>query len=178
MAQRVQPAPRAPRLGRVACCDNNKADSASSIRQTRHVFSGTSDVPPGHTDIESRRNSLRPRPRESARDTVRRVEATNIGFAVYKKGGEPGTLDARWTYENRWSGPGLATGGPEHGFAGEYHIRYYLDSGEFSDEYDLRIERTGDVYELQWLTGNEVSAIGVGMEVGDRLAVGWRRLTD
>jgi hypothetical protein len=105
------------------------------------------------------------------------MEDGNIGFAVYSKGVEPGTLDARWTYENRWPGPGLAAGGPEQGFAGDYHIRYYLDSGEFSDEYDLRIERTGDLYELQWLTGNEVRAIGVGMEVDGRLAVGWRRVS-
>jgi hypothetical protein len=106
------------------------------------------------------------------------MTGSNIGFAVYARGEIPGTLDARWSYENAWGGSGQATGGPEEGFAGRYHIRYYLESGEFSDEYDLEIERTGDRYGLRWLVDGEVSAVGVGMEVGDRLAVGWRRVAD
>jgi hypothetical protein len=106
------------------------------------------------------------------------MKGSNIGFAVYARGEAPGTLDARWSYENAWSGPGQATGGPEEGFAGRYHIRYYLENGEFSDEYDLEIERSGELYDVRWLVDGETSAIGVGMEVGDRLAVGWRRVAD
>jgi hypothetical protein len=44
-------------------------------------------------------------------------------------------------YANQYSGPGTATGGPSEGFAGNYHVRYFSDSGEFSDEYDLVIKR-------------------------------------
>ncbi|HZO34558.1 MAG TPA: hypothetical protein VFB17_05720 [Gaiellaceae bacterium] len=106
------------------------------------------------------------------------MTGSNIGFAVYARGETPGTLDARWSYENAWSGSGQATGSPEPGFAGRYHIRYYLESGEFSDEYDLEIERTGDLYDVRWLVDGDVRAVGVGMEVGDRLAVGWRRVED
>ena len=106
------------------------------------------------------------------------MKGSNIGFAVYARGEAPGTLDARWSYENAWSGPGRATGGPEEGFAGRYHIRYYLENGEFSDEYDLEIERSGELYDVRWLVEGETSAIGVGMEGGDRLAVGWRRVAD
>ena len=102
----------------------------------------------------------------------------NIGFVLYTKSYAPGTLNARWLYGTKYSGPGIATGGPREGFAGNYHVRYFFDSGEFSDEYDLVIEKTGESYKASWITGGEVRAIGVGMEVENGLAIGWRRLAD
>src|SRR6478736_9784809 len=72
--------------------------------------------------------------------------ASNIGFVLYTKSHAPGTLNARWMYTSKYKGPGIATGGPKEGFAGSYHVRYFYDSGEFSDEYDLTIEKSGDVY--------------------------------
>jgi len=104
--------------------------------------------------------------------------SSNIGFVLYTKSPAPGTLNARWMYANKYSGPGIATGGPKEGFVGRYHVRYFFDTGEFSDEYDLVIEKTGDTYTVSWFTNGQVSAIGVGMEVGDNLAVGWRRVND
>ncbi len=106
------------------------------------------------------------------------MTGANIGFALYAIGETSGTLDARWSYENAYSGSGLATGGPKQGFVGDFHIRYFLEDGEFSDEYDLQIRRTGDLYGVTWLVDGAISAVGVGMEVGARLAVGWRRVTD
>src|SRR5690242_18140962 len=105
-------------------------------------------------------------------------KASNIGFVLYTKSYAPGTLTARWLYAGTYSGSGIATGGPREGFAGHYHVRYFYDDGRFSDEYDLVIERTGDVYSASWITGGKVGAIGVGMEVQNGLAVGWRRVTD
>lgn len=107
----------------------------------------------------------------------------NIGFVLYTKGKVPGTLDARWDYANAYSGHGVATGGPASGaFAGRYHVRYFLESGEFSDEYDLDIKKHtgGDFYDVTWIANGKVSAKGVGMEVpnGGGLAVGWRRVAD
>ena len=107
----------------------------------------------------------------------------NIGFVLYTKGKAPGTLDARWNYANAYSGRGVATGGPaSSGFAGRYHVRYFLETGEFSDEYDLDIERHagGNFYDVTWITNGTVSAKGVGMEVPNKggLAVGWRRVAD
>lgn len=102
----------------------------------------------------------------------------NIGFVLYTRSYAPGTLNARWLYANKYSGPGIATGGPKEGFAGHYHVRYFLDSGEFSDEYDLVIEKTGDAYRVSWISNGKVSAVGVGMEVENGLAVGWRRVAD
>jgi hypothetical protein len=102
----------------------------------------------------------------------------NIGFVLYTKSTAPGTLNARWLYSTKYSGPGIATGGPREGFAGRYHVRYFLDSGEFSDEYDLVIEKTGDTYKVAWISDGKLAAIGVGMEVGNGLAVGWRRVAE
>jgi len=105
-------------------------------------------------------------------------DITNIGFVLYTKSYAPGTLNARWMFTDKYKGPGIATGGPTEGFAGRYHVRYFYDSGEFSDEYDLVIEKSGDAYSVFWLVDGETLAIGVGMEVEEGLAVGWRRVTD
>ena len=103
---------------------------------------------------------------------------SNIGFVLYTKSPSPGTLNARWMFTTEYKGPGIATGGPKEGFAGRYHVRYFYDSGEFSDEYDLLIEKTDDVYKVSWIVKDEVLATGVGMEVENGLAVGWRRVAD
>ena len=105
-------------------------------------------------------------------------DISNIGFVLYTKSYAPGTLNARWLFTDKSRGPGIATGGPTEGFAGRYHVRYFYDSGEFSDEYDLIIEKSGDVYRVFWLVDGKTLAIGVGMEVDDGLAVGWRRVTN
>jgi hypothetical protein len=81
-------------------------------------------------------------------------------------------------FTDKYRGPGLATGGPTKGYAGKYHVRYFYDNGEFSDQYDLIIEKTGNVYKVLWLVDGKTRAIGVGMEVENGLAVGWRRVTD
>ncbi len=103
---------------------------------------------------------------------------SNIGFVIYTKSLSPGTLNARWMYSTKYKGPGIATGGPKTGFAGKYRVRYFYDSGEFSDEYDLIIEKTEDVYKVSWIVKGKVEATGVGMEVDNGLAVGWRRIAD
>lgn len=105
-------------------------------------------------------------------------DSSNIGFVLYTKSPAPGTLNARWMYSTKYSGPGIATGGPKTGFVGNYHVRYFYDSGEFSDEYDLVIAKTGDIYKVSWISKGKVQAIGVGMEVENGLAVGWRRVED
>ena len=120
---------------------------------------------PSHANSQSNTASV-------TRDTL------NIGFALYTKGGAPGTLNAIWNYANVYSGKGTATGVTKDGFEGNYHIRYYYENGEFSDEYDLVIEKSGNFYNLSWITNGKVSARGVGMEVDNHLAAGWRRVTD
>ena len=104
------------------------------------------------------------------------AEASNVGFVRYTKSPAPGTLNARWIFTDRYGGPGIATGGPRDGFAGRYHVRYYVEDGAFSDDYDLVIEQDGDVYTVTWPSDGEVSAVGVGMEVENGFAVGWRKV--
>jgi len=77
---------------------------------------------------------------------ARASEPSDIGFVLYTRSDSPGTLNARWMYGEQYRGPGIATGGPRDGFAGEYHVRYFFENGDFSDEYDLVIARTGDIY--------------------------------
>jgi hypothetical protein len=103
---------------------------------------------------------------------------SNIGFVIYTKTLSPGTLNARWMFTTKYKGPGIATGGPKTGIAGRYHVRYFYDSGELSDEYDLLIEKTDDVYKVSWTVKGKVEATGVGMEVDNGLAVGWRRVSN
>ena len=104
------------------------------------------------------------------------VSGANVGFVVYRKGEAPGTLDARWSYENTWSGRGQASGGPDDGYVGGDHIRYFYEDGEFSDEYDLVIEQAGEYYEVSWLVDGAVQAVGFGVELDGALAIGWRRI--
>ena len=101
-----------------------------------------------------------------------------IGFVLYTKSRAPGTLNARWMFSGKYSGPGIATGGPKEGFAGRYRVRYFYDSGEFSDEYDLVIEKTEESYKVSWIVDGNILALGIGMEVQEGLAVGWRRVAD
>jgi hypothetical protein len=114
----------------------------------------------------------------SAETAAQTADTSNVGFVLYTRSYAPGTLNARWIYGSKYRGPGIATGGPKEGYVGKYHVRYFLENGEFSDEYDLVIEKTGDVYNVSWLTDGKLSAVGVGMEVENGLAVGWRRVAD
>ena len=106
------------------------------------------------------------------------IEVLNVGIVVYNKTRTPGTLIAGWNFGNRFGGPGLATGGPAEGFEGDFHVRYFNEDGSFSDEYDLRMVKTGNSYDVAWLVKGIVQARGVGMVVedGNALAVGWRRV--
>jgi hypothetical protein len=104
-------------------------------------------------------------------------EPANIGVVVYHRTDNPGTLIGRWNFGGRYFGPGLATGGPAEGFAGHYHVRYFMEDGTFSDEYDLEIARSGTFYEVTWRVDGVVKARGIGtpIEDGEGLAVGWHR---
>lgn len=102
-------------------------------------------------------------------------DMSKVGFVLYTKSSAPGTLNARWMYVNKYRGPGIATGGPKEGYAGSYRVRYFYENGDFSDEYDLVIEKIGDIFEVSWFIDGELKAVGVGMEVENGLAVGWYR---
>ena len=100
----------------------------------------------------------------------------NIGFVLYTETRNPGVLIARWKYGKQYFGSGIATGGPLEGFKGNYHVRYFLEGGEFSNEYDLEILQAETFYDLIWRVDNVIKIRGVGMLVdnGTGLAVGWQ----
>lgn len=113
-----------------------------------------------------------------AADASEAAAESNIGFAMYSKSPSPGTLNAVWMYGTKYRGSGIATGGPKEGYAGKYHVRYFYESGEFSDEYDLILEKFEGGFKASWITKGKLSAVGVGMVVENALAVGWRRVGD
>ena len=55
---------------------------------------------------------------------------------------------------------------------------YFYENGDFSDEYDLLIEKTGDFYSVSWISNGKIVAKAVGMETESGLAVGWRQIKD
>ena len=42
----------------------------------------------------------------------------------------------------------------------------------------MLIEKTDDVYKVSWIVKGKIEATGVGMEVENGLAIGWRRVAD
>ena len=105
----------------------------------------------------------------------------NVGCVLYKKGDEPGTLDAKWCHP--WFGKGIlgtgkATGGPNVGYAGRYHIRYFDEKGNDIAAFDLNIQKDGEYYDLAWSNNGEVLNRGTGMEVAEGLAASWRSIED
>lgn len=110
------------------------------------------------------------------------MRSVNIGFVLYRPGDEPGTLDATWCHA--WfgrndMGSGRATGGPADGFVGSYDVEYFDKNGKAVASFELRIRHgETDYYELEWLENGKLMDVGVGVEVAEGLAAGWRRIDD
>ncbi len=105
----------------------------------------------------------------------------NVGFVLYRKGKEPGTLDATWCHPyfgDGVFGTGKATGGPAEAFEGRYQIRYFDHNGNELAGFELDIRKHGEYFELAWIDNGEVMDRGIGMEVAEGLAAGWRRVDD
>ena len=100
----------------------------------------------------------------------------NIGFVLYKKGIEPGTLNAKWNHSTLGSGRGIASGGSAEDFVGNYRIRYFNENGEVVADRDLEILKNGDNFSITWSKDNKVTAIGIGILVEDGLAAGWKNV--
>ncbi len=98
---------------------------------------------------------------------------TNVGYVLYKKGDEPGTLIAKWCHSDYGNGTGIATGGPAEGFEGRYHIRYFDEKGNIQADRELDIQKDGDYYQLSWINNGEISGRGIGMENAEGLSVGY-----
>lgn len=102
----------------------------------------------------------------------------DVGCVLYKKGDESGTLNAKWCHSYLGNGTGKATGGPAEGFVGRYHICYFDDKNNEIADCELDIQKDGDYYELVWMNKGEITGRGIGMEVAEGLAAGWRGIDD
>ncbi len=102
----------------------------------------------------------------------------DVGCVLYRKGSEPGTLEAQWSHSGSGNGTGKATGGPTDGFAGSYHIVYSTELGNERSSFQLEIEKDGNYYNLLWITDGAVRFRGRGMEVKEGLAAGWCSAND
>lgn len=98
----------------------------------------------------------------------------DVGFVLYKKGSEAGTLEANWCHSSSGAGTGKASGGPDKGFSGNYSIRYFDNNGNIEADLELDIEKDGNIYQVIWIQDGKITARGIGMEVDEGLAVGWR----
>lgn len=97
----------------------------------------------------------------------------DIGVVIYTKGEEPGTLMARWHHKRYGSGTGKASGGPTEGFPGTYKIVYFDTNDKHLSEYDLRIDKQNDHFDLTWLSNGLVESSGIGMTTTAGLIAGW-----
>lgn len=102
----------------------------------------------------------------------------DIGVVIYRKGPEPGTLSASWHHGTHGGGTGLAVDGPVRGFPGTYRVRYFDLEGRPLSAFELRIERSGDHYDLTWLDGGVIKFRGLGMDSQEGLVAGWHAAMD
>ncbi len=103
----------------------------------------------------------------------------DIGVVHYRILPGGGGLEARY-YTTRLAekayGTGHARGDTANGFPGDYEITYYYPDGSVSAELDLKIERSGDVFEFSYLKDGSLLLFGVGLETDDGLVGGYRRV--
>ncbi len=97
----------------------------------------------------------------------------NIGVVLYKKGDEPGTLNAEYCHTDDGKGSGIAVGGSTQGFEGKYHIRYFDEKGKLQAERGLEIKKDGDRFNLMWFNNKAISGRGIGFETIEGLLVGY-----
>lgn len=102
----------------------------------------------------------------------------DIGVVYYRIGAAPNTIDAIWytsRLEKKETGRGIAIGETSNGFPGEYVVTYYFPDGSEAGTFDLKIEKTGPVYDLSYRKNGELLFIGVGIETPEGLAAGYRK---
>ena len=58
-------------------------------------------------------------------------------------------------------------------FEGEHRLRYHLPDGSFHGEWNVRIQKSGSLFEIIWQKGNTVHFTGLGLATANGLAVGW-----
>lgn len=103
----------------------------------------------------------------------------DIGVVYYHMASTKDTVDAIWytsRLDMKMTGRGVAKGDTSSGFPGDYVITYFYPDGSEADTFDLKIEKTGPVYDLFYRKNGKLLFIGVGIETSDGLAAGYRKV--
>ncbi|TMP44652.1 hypothetical protein CWB96_16250 [Pseudoalteromonas citrea] len=102
------------------------------------------------------------------------ITLANIGHVKYIKTHTSGKLNAVWVHNNYGQGTGIAvsqTASSE--FEGTYQVTYFDMHGLEVAHLDLKIVKSGDVFNLTWLKNNAITSLGVGMIHENALCVGY-----
>lgn len=103
----------------------------------------------------------------------------DIGVGYYRKTSTRNAFDATW-YSSRLDrkeiGRGIVKGDTSNGFPGNYIVTYFYPDGSEAGTFDLKIEKTGSIYDLSWSRDGELLYIGVGIETSDGMAIGYRKI--
>jgi len=103
----------------------------------------------------------------------------DIGIVYYRMGRSENTIDATW-YTSRLDkkeiGKGIARGNTSNGFPGDYVVTYLYPDGSEAGTFDLKITKTGLVYDLSYSRNGKLLFLGVGIDTPDGMAAGYRKI--
>jgi hypothetical protein len=103
----------------------------------------------------------------------------DIGVVYYRIRTSGNVIDAIWhstRLGRKEVGRGIANGDTSNGFPGDYVVTCYYPDGSEAGTFDLKIEKTGPVYDLSYRVKGELLFVGVGIEASDGLAAGYRKV--
>ena len=58
-------------------------------------------------------------------------------------------------------------------FEGDHRLKYHLPDGSLHGEWNVKIQRTGSLFEIIWQKGDAVHFTGLGLATANSLAVSW-----
>lgn len=103
----------------------------------------------------------------------------DIGVVYYRMVPTKNTIDATWytsRLDKKQTGKGVAKGDTSNGFPGDYVVTYFYPDGSEAGTFDLKIEKTGPVYDPSYRKNGKLLFVGVVIETPDGLAAGYRKV--
>jgi hypothetical protein len=99
----------------------------------------------------------------------------DIGIVYYRIRPTGNIIDASWytsRLEKKETGKGIAKGDTSNGFPGDYIVTYFYPDGSEARTFDLKITKTGPVYDLSYSRNGKLFFLGVGIDTSDGMAAG------
>ncbi len=103
----------------------------------------------------------------------------DIGVVYYRIKSTGNAIDGTWytsRLDKKETGSGIAKGDTSNGFPGNYIVTFFNPDGSDSGTFDLKIEKTGPIYDLSYREDGELRFLAVGIETTDGLAAGFRKI--